>query len=314
MFDIIAIPLGTVLKFIYDNIAFQNYGIAIILFTVGIKSLMLPLTIKQTQSTSKMGELQPQMQAIQKKYKDDKEKQSVGLTKLYQENKVSPAGGCLPLLIQLPVMFSLYYAISQPLKYMAGKSAEEIGQLYEMIPQGAEKLANMKDISIITYFSGHAEQLKSISHLLKPEDLLNMNFLGINLGAIPSWNPIDYINSGAGIHTFLLLLIPVLSALTSYIYAKYSMKNASESAPKTDENQMPQMQAFMQKNMALLSPVMSGVIAFTVPSGLGLYWIVGNVYQIAQQMFINRFVLKKRTGRIKKEPAIPSTEHTGDIS
>ena len=91
-----------------------------------------------------------------------------------------------------------------------------------------------------------------------------MNFLGINLGAIPSWNPIDYINSGAGIHTFLLLLIPVLSALTSYIYAKYSMKNASESAPKTDENQMPQMQAFMQKNMALLSPVMSGVIAFTV--------------------------------------------------
>jgi len=287
MFDVIAIPMGAILKFIYDNLAFKNYGIAIILFTVGIKSLLLPLTIKQYQSTSKMSELQPQMQKIQEKYKSDKEKLNEETIKLYQENKVNPAGGCLPLLIQMPILFSLYYVISQPLKYMAGKSADVIGQLYEMIPQGADKIANMKDLSIITYFSNHMDQLKGVSHLIKPEDLLNMDFLGINLGAVPTWNLSNYINAEASIQTFLLLLIPVLSALTAYISVKYSMKDA----PKTNESQI---QSSMQKNMVLLSPVMSGVIAFTLPAGLGLYWITGNIYQIVQQMFINRFVIKRQ--------------------
>jgi len=287
MLDFIAIPMGAVLKFIYDNIAFQNYGVAIILFTVGIKTLLLPLTIKQVQATSKMGDIQPQMQEIQKKFKDDKEKQSAEIMKLYQENKVNPAGGCLPMLLQMPILFSLYYVISQPLKYMVGKSPEVITQLYELIPQGSEKIANMRDLNIITYFSNHSEQLQMVSDLLKPADLLNMNFLGINLGAIPVWDPSHYINGGSGIDTYLLLLIPVLSALTSYISVRYSMKGTS----KTDETQK---QPSMQNNMAMISPIMSGVISFTVPAGLGLYWIIGNVYQIVQQAFINLFILKKQ--------------------
>jgi YidC/Oxa1 family membrane protein insertase len=290
MLDFIAIPLGAILKFIYEHIAFQNYGFAIILFTVVIKSLLLPLTIKQVQFTSKMGDLQPQMQEIQKKYKDDTEKQSAELMKLYQENKGNPAGGCLPLLIQMPILFSLYYDISQPLKYMAVKSSETITQLYNMIPDGAEKISNMKDLSIIAYFNNHAEQLQAASHLLKPEEFLNMNYLGINLGAVPAWNPGYYINSSTRIHSYLLLLIPLLPALTSYISVKYSMKDA----PKTNTEQM---QSSMQNSRTLISPVMSGVIAFTIPAGLGLYWIIGNVYQIVQQMFINIFVLKKRADR-----------------
>jgi YidC/Oxa1 family membrane protein insertase len=305
MFDLIATPMGAILKFIYDNIAFQNYGIAIILFTVGIKSMLLPLTIKQVQSTSRMGDLQPLMQEIQKKYKDDKETQSVELMKLYQQNKVSPTGGCLPMLIQMPILFSLYYVISQPLKYMVGKTPEIIAQLYELIPQGAEKIANMKDLSIIAYYNSHAEQLDAVSHLIKIEDLLNMNFLGINLGAVPAWNPSNYFSPDTNIHSFILLLIPVLSALTSYISVKYSMRDTS----KTNEAQAPES---MQKNMALLSPIMSGVIAFTVPAGLGLYWIVGNVYQIVQQIFINIFVLKRRTDGKKQIENDSSKLHETD--
>jgi len=208
------------------------------------------------------------------------------MMKLYQENKVNPAGGCLPLLIQMPILFSLYYVISQPLKYMVGKSPEIIAQLYSLIPSGGGNIENMKDLSIITYFSSHPEQLSQVSNLLKPEDLLNMNFLGINLGAVPSWNPVNYITSGTDIHSYLLLLIPILSGLTSYISMKYSMKDTL----KTSETEM---QASIQNNMALLSPIMSGVIAFTVPAGLGLYWIIGNIYQLLQQVFINIFVLKK---------------------
>jgi len=102
-------------------------------------------------------------------------------------------------------------------------------------------------------------------------------------------------------------LIPVLSAITSYISVKYSMKDVS----KTNEDQM---QSSMQKNMALLSPVMSGVIAFTVPAGLGLYWIVGNVYQIVQQMFLNRFVLKKHSNQVKYESAVAVGAYSGRSS
>ncbi|MBA1334251.1 MAG: Inner membrane protein translocase and chaperone YidC, short form OxaI-like [Firmicutes bacterium] len=286
MFDIIAIPMGYILKYIYDTIAFQNYGIAIILFTVAVKSLLLPLTIKQYHSTSKINELQPQMREIQEKYKNDKEKLNEELMKFYQENKVNPAGGCLPLLIQMPILFSLYYVISQPLKYMAGKSSEVIGKLYEMIPQGSDRIANMKDLSIITYFGRHTEELQKVNHMLKTEELFNMDFLGINLGAIPTWSFSNYFNPDTGVHSFLLLLIPILSVITSYISVKYSMHEV----PQASDNQM---QASMQKNMALISPVMSGIISFTVPAGLGLYWIVGNVYQIAQQKFMNTFVIKK---------------------
>lgn len=91
-----------------------------------MRMLLLPLIIKQVQSTSKMSDLQPRMQEIQKKYKDDKGEQSAEIMKPYHENKINPTGGCLPLLVQMPILFSLYYAISQPLKYMVGKSAEII--------------------------------------------------------------------------------------------------------------------------------------------------------------------------------------------
>ncbi len=165
----------------------------------------------------------------------------------------------------------------------------------------------MKDLSIIAYFNEHAEQLEAVSHLLKPEDLLNMDFLGINLGAIPTWNLGNYINPDTNMHSFLLLLIPVLSALTSYISIKYSMKDVS----KINESQS---QSSMQKNMALLSPVMSGIIAFTVPAGVGLYWIIGNIYQIVQQMFINIFVLKKHSNQINHRSAFAVDAYRGQSS
>ncbi|MBS7527116.1 YidC/Oxa1 family membrane protein insertase [Fusibacter paucivorans] len=286
MLDFISIPMGFILKFIYDNIAFQNYGIAIVLFTVGVKTLLLPLTIKQVKSTSKMSALQSHVQEIQKKYSNDKEKQSAEMIKLYQKNKVNPAGGCLPILIQMPILFSLYYVISEPLKYMMGKSAESINQIYALIPSGAENMGNIKDLNIINYFSSNPEQLSNVSYLLKAEELLNMNFFGVNLGVVPSWIPSNYFAPGTDLDAYLLLLIPLMSGLTSYISVRYSMKDNL----KASDNKL---QASMQNNMIFLSPIMSGIITFTVPAGLGLYWITGNIYQILQQVFIDIFVFEK---------------------
>jgi YidC/Oxa1 family membrane protein insertase len=281
MLDFIAIPMGSVMKFIYDTLAFQNYGIAIILFTVTVKTIMLPLTIKQYQSTARISELQPQLQQLQKNFKGNQGKLNEEIAKFYKENHISPAGGCLPLLIQMPILFSLYYVISQPLKYMAGISAEVIEQLFATIPEGAG-IANMKDLSIISYYGKHPELMNNVSQLLKPENLFNMNFLGINLGSMPS-----QVFTSFNIQNLLLLLIPVLAAATSYLTVKYSTAKAS--LEKADNG----MQASMQRNITLMSPLMSGVIAFTVPAGLGFYWIVGNMYQIIQHLFMNRFVIKK---------------------
>ena len=132
LFDFITVPLGQFLYFVYNTVAFKNYGVSVIIFTIIIKLVLLPLTVKQYRSTSKMQEIQPLIQDIQRRYKNDKEKMNQELMKVYQEHKYNPASGCLPMLIQLPVIFSLYWVINQPLKFLLRKSAEQIAALGNM--------------------------------------------------------------------------------------------------------------------------------------------------------------------------------------
>src|SRR4051812_32248399 len=134
--DYIALAMGQILKLIYFNMSFLSYGLAIIILTVVIRLILLPLYVKQYRSTSRMQEIQPQIQEIQKRYKNDKEKLNQELMRIYQENKVNPAGGCLPLLLQMPILFSLYWVISQPLKFMLRKDPAIIQQILEQVPQG----------------------------------------------------------------------------------------------------------------------------------------------------------------------------------
>ena len=129
IFDFIAKPLGQFLYFVYNTIAFKNYGLAIIIFTIVIKLVLLPLTIKQYRSTAKMQEIQPLIEDIQRRYKNDKEKMNQELMKLYQEHKYNPAGGCLPLLIQMPILFSLDCAINQPLRFILNKKPAQSTKL-----------------------------------------------------------------------------------------------------------------------------------------------------------------------------------------
>ena len=113
--------LGSILKFIFD---FTNqYGIAIILFTVFVKVLLLPLTIKQTKSTKAMQDIQPKMQEIQEKYKNKPEKQQQEIMKLYQEAKINPLAGCLPLLVQMPILIGLFSVLREPVQYGVFSSA-----------------------------------------------------------------------------------------------------------------------------------------------------------------------------------------------
>ncbi|NLD48321.1 MAG: YidC/Oxa1 family membrane protein insertase [Clostridiaceae bacterium] len=276
--------LGQLLLFIYDNIAFHHYGLAIIIFTVIVKVALLPLTIKQQKSSAKMQELQPLMQEIQRKYKNDREKQSQEMMKLYQEHKYNPASGCLPLLFQMPILFSLFYVIKEPFTYMFNLSAE--------------KLEALKKSAVVG--KGLYWQLEVPSN--KAQEILNLKFqmeeiigpVKFNLAKIPSWNP--SVLFGSEMSTYLpLFLIPVLAIVTTYLSTKMMAAKVNKTSQK-DENDTA---AAMQKNMMLMAPLMTGFISFQAPAALGLYWLVGNLFQIIQQLFLNKFIIKKKEVKIE---------------
>jgi len=283
--DPIARPMGAVLKFIYETLAFQNYGFAIIIFTVFIRLIILPLTIKQYKSTANMQKIQPLLQEIQKKYKNDKEKLNQEMMKLYSEHKVNPAGGCLPVLIQMPIIFSLYWDISRPLYYMFNKSNDVISKLFALVPGDFTKVTGNPDLTVMNYFAANKDKLADVADMLKPEEILNMHFLGLNLGLQPTFDAAKA--SVLGFQFFGLLLIPILAALTTYLSLRISMK--AQSASTAPQNEMAQS---MSNSMTKVMPLMTGFFAFSVPAGLGLYWIVGNLIQMAQQVYINKHILK----------------------
>lgn len=238
-------PLGSILSYIYSFT--KSYGLSIILFTIFIKVVLLPLAIKQQKSMVEVQKIQPILADIQKKYKNDKEKLQQETLKVYQEHKVNPAGGCLPLLIQLPIIFGLYRVIYQPLTYILKMSQQEISEM-------AAKLGlNARDEIKI------AEQMKNI----------NLEFLGLNLAQIPQFNVPS-----------VLWLIPITAALTTYLSSKLTSVTTSSS-----QNQQAVQ---MQNSMMTVFPIMTGFICFSLPAGVGLYWVVSNLLQMVQQIFLNK--------------------------
>lgn len=117
---VIAKPLGWLLSLLYDFIG--NYGITIILFTIIVKSCLYPLYIKQAKSMARMSEVQPKMLALQKKYANDKETLNIKMAELYKEEKFNPMGGCLPMLIQMPIIMGLFALLRQPMNYITDES------------------------------------------------------------------------------------------------------------------------------------------------------------------------------------------------
>ena len=293
MFDFLARPLGQFLYFIYNNIAFHNYGLAIIIFTIIVRMVLLPLTLKQYKSTAKMQEIQPLITDIQNRYKNDKEKLNQEMMKVYKENNYNPASGCLPLLIQFPIILTLYWVIVQPLKFMLLKSAETIDALAEFV-QKAQNLAtpllnNQREIMILSYFDKNRDALSQVNGMLTQNELIDFNnFLGLHLGEYASYKLDKLFGPEAYIYIPLFILV-VISVITMFISTKISM-------PKKQDNKKGGAQqpgAGMTNSMMYIGPLMTAFISFSIPSGVVLYWTVGYIVQLGQQLYINKFILKK---------------------
>lgn len=296
--DVICRPLGQFLYFIYNTIGFHYYGLAIIIFTIVVKLVLLPLTLKQYKSTTKMQAIQPQLQEIQKRYKNDKEKLNQEMMKLYQDNGVNPAGGCLPLLVQMPILISLYWVIVQPLKFMLGKTPEQITKIVDVAHTAMQAagetvsanamLGTIKELSALNYFNLHRNLLDQVNGMLHANELINFNFLGLHLGTVASYSTQKLFGPEAYIYLPLLLL-PIIGVITTFLSTKLSMpkKNASTAG---NQNAMANS---MTNSMMYIGPVMTLIFSFQLPAGVVLYWICGYVFQIFQQLYINKTILRK---------------------
>ena len=267
MIQAIASVLGYIIRFFYDLVG-QNYFITILLFTLFTKVVLFPLAWIQIKSMEKMNKMSVKQKEIQDKYKNDKEKQTQELMNLYKENKVNPLSGCLPLIIQIPIILAMFYIVKQPLTYIVQTPQEEI-KIY------TQQLLNKEDVN---------EKEMQANELLiaKEHNLINMQVIpGINLGDVPSNVFSKDENKKA---SPISLTIPILTFIVSFLLNKYSQKNTQ---------QTPE-QAEMQKTTNLMMPLMSAFFSYAMPLALGVYWLFGSMLQFVQQFIINKIVKKDK--------------------
>ena len=322
--------LGFIMEGIFwvlDKVGIPNIGLAIILFTIVIYLLMLPLTIKQQKFTKFSAKMNPELQAIQKKYQgrndnDSMMKMQAETKEIYAKYGVNPTGSCLQLLIQMPILFALYRVIYAIPAYVA-KVKEAFFPLVDSLiaKTGSSDFmqtltsaaAFKKQFGNDAYVAGTTEYVQNtyidvlnrasnadwtalaekypelgseITATLDQLDVYN-NFLGLNIGYSP-WDTIKMEWIADERNWFLIIgavAIPLLSALTQWLNVKLSPSQANTNNASPEEN--PMMASM--KTMNTMMPLMSAFFCFTLPAGMGLYWIAGAVVRMIQMVAINKY-------------------------
>ncbi len=294
MFEFFANLFGYLLQFLYGII--NNYGVAIILFTVIIKLILLPLSIKQQRTLKKSTELQEKMKVIQFKYKNDPEKMNQEMMNLYKTENMSPFSGCLTAIVQLLLLLSIFYLVRSPLTFMVKIPQDNINHYVEQMQENGKAVSQVyPEIDLIRESSWLKENNTEDPYVEKLN--LQMNFLGLDLSKVPQQNMTDY----------TVYIIPVLYILSSFIsirmttamQAKKNKKQedvkidgttGKELVPQDEENN--EMDAVMQTNkmMSWMMPIMSISIAFIAPLGLALYWLISNILMIVERLILDKLI------------------------
>ncbi len=310
-------PIATVLGYVMD-ILFRftssfggfNVGLCIILFTIVMKTLMIPLTIKQQKTTKLMSVMNPEIQAIQKKYKgksdqESMQRQNVEIQAVYEKYGTSMTGGCLPLLIQMPILLALYRVIYNIPAYVPSVRVYFDNVVTPLMGQAdyAQKLQEITNIAtacggkldkfdftnanrlvdmLYKFSTSQWGELQALFPAIS--DVIGQNaavvermntFLGLNMAEAPGWVP------------SFAWIIPVLAAVSQW----FSTKLMSGNQPSTSadaENPMAQS----MKTMTTTMPLFSAFICITMPAGLGIYWIATSVVTIIQQLIVNAYMDK----------------------
>ncbi len=321
--------LGYVMNAIFwleSQIGLENIGLCIILFTIVIYALMTPLTIKQQKFSKLQVRMNPELQAIQKKYKGKNQDQAAMMKMneetqaVYQKYGVNPMGSCLQLIIQMPILFALYRVIWNIPAYVTNvKNAflplaqalmDATGAQEFMADLAAKNAVSFKEMTELTLidvlyklkpdnWTALSEQFPDLSSLIMStqKDVDKMNyFLGLNIADSPSSIFQSAIAAGSVLLVIAALLIPVLSAVTQWLNTKLMPTQGDD-----NQNDSSSTMASTMKTMNVMMPLMSAVFCFTLPVGMGIYWIAGAVIRSIQQVVINRRIDKMDMDEVIKQ-------------
>ena len=312
--------LGQVMNGIYNvmsAIGIENIGVSIIIFTIIVYMILLPLTIKQQKFSKMTAVMNPEIQKIQKKYAGKKDqvsqqKQMEETNQVYEKYGVKMSSGCLPSLVQILILFGLYPVVQNIPEYVTKvrnvyeplvKQIQSVSDYKTIMESVAGSTASMYDFSTTngiiealykfqtSSWNELIDQMPSVENVaretIQEVGRLN-NFLGIDIGSHP-WNLLTDALAAASIGGIILaILIPVLAGVTQFISVKLSQMNSTASSQDSDNPMMNSM-----KTMTYTMPLISVVFGFTLPAGLGLYWVASAAVRSIQQLAVNKYLKSK---------------------
>ncbi len=293
IWDIIRVPFGYLLEWFY--LLTNNYGIALILFALVVKLILLPISIKSKKSTMKMTRLSPQLKELEKKYGDDKMKYQQAVQKFYQEEGISPTGGCLWSFIPLLILIPLYEVIRRPLIYMMHLPAATAEAIVDALKNLGVTLSTnpyYEQMVAASKLPQYIEQVRSSVPELAGVNIptLNFSFLGVDLSTVPNWR----FWTLAGWAAIGLFLIPLVSGFINWLSMWISQKqNSSVSTNEKGEREAAaDAAAGSMKTMMLIMPFFSIYIGFTMPASISIYWIAQGLLGIVQEWILTKHFRK----------------------
>lgn len=318
--DLLGIIMNGLFKFT-GMFGIFNIGLCIILFTLVTKLLLFPLTLKQQKSSKLMSVMQPEIQAIQKKYKGKQDQESmmkmnVETKAVYEKYGTSMTGGCLPMLIQLPIMLSLYQVIYRipayvtlvrhyfdliiaqlPSGYTTSAVFTKMAEAHKLVGidySNVDKVVDLLYKLTDSQWTEMAAAFPSISTVVTQngENAISainkmQQFIGVNIASTPMNTIMDFFQAGSGVHVAALIcavLIPILSGAAQF----YSTKLMTAAQPQSPDAPG----SGMMKAMTTTMPLMSVVFCFSFPLGIGIYWVASSVFQVIQQICVNAHLNK----------------------
>lgn len=297
---------GYLLNFFYE--IFNNYGVAIIIFSILLRLVLIPITIKQQKTMKKSAKMQEKMKEIQTKYKNNPEKLNQETIALYKTEKLGPFSGCFSAILQLIIILSVFWLVSQPLTYMKKIDKQVITDYKTKITEEHEgQKVTYPEIEIISKIEKEYEDINKQlvqENVENKEELenkkeeyekmrINMEFLGLDLSMVPTQN----------LNNWKVYVIPILYVITSFVSIKIttSVQKKSnkkkevvinEDGTKASDDMLDSMQQ-MNNSMLYMMPIMSISIAAIAPLGLALYWLISNILMIIERLIINKFIESK---------------------
>lgn len=300
---------GWILSVLYNWIG--NYGLVIIIFTIVLRAVLIPLGLKSSRMMVRQQALQPDINEIKRLYPKDPQRQQQLQADLFKRHGISMTAGCLPSILQLIIIWPIFAIFRAPLQYIGGVSSENIAKIAEVlfkngvITEKVQSAATTMDIPIMSGLRSSAASLSEVvqSGYLKLSQLIDMQFLGMDLGKIPSADPRKWFGAEAGIYLPLLIL-PILTIVTMIIQMQMTKKTSVAPQVTKEEKEREKRNpakagqtqadptAGMGKTMTWMMPALMLFTVFTLPAAMGVHWVVANIMYILQAWLSYAFYVK----------------------